>query len=111
MLAVRQTTELVCEAMLNLSILSCSRANIVDAGAMAVLANVLSNASTTPPCPAPPAPSVPRTASFSSGSFAVEMRVCVANIICNLSSMRVNQASPCPPISAFFAWLTSWNVM
>lgn len=59
---------LVCEAMLNLSILSCSRASIVDVGAMTVLANLLSHE-----------------------PVSVETHACVAQVLCNLSTMRVNQ--------------------
>jgi hypothetical protein len=59
---------LICEAMLNLSILSCSRANIVDVGAMTVLANLMSHE-----------------------PVSVETHACVAQVLCNLSTMRVNQ--------------------
>mmetsp|Transcript_22412 Transcript_22412/g.26438 ORF Transcript_22412/g.26438 Transcript_22412/m.26438 type:complete len:1465 (-) Transcript_22412:205-4599(-) len=60
--------QLVCEAMLNLSILSCSRASIVDVGAMTVLANLLSHE-----------------------PVGADAHACVAQALCNLSTMRVNQ--------------------
>jgi hypothetical protein len=59
---------LICEAMLNLSILSCSRASIVDVGAMTVLANLLSHE-----------------------PISADTHACVAQVLCNLSTMRVNQ--------------------
>lgn len=60
--------QLVCEAMLNLSILSCSRASIVDVGAMTVLANLLSHEPVGP-----------------------DVHACVSQALCNLSTMKVNQ--------------------
>ena len=61
---------LVRESVLNMSILSCCRANIVDVGAMSILGNLLAG---------------------DPQDIEVETRACVAQAICNLSSMKVNQ--------------------
>ncbi len=63
---------LVCEAVLNMSILSCCRANIVDVGAMTILGNLLKSGDPE-------------------DEAMVETRACVAQVLCNLSTMKVNQ--------------------